>query len=112
MAEIIETLPMEAGQPPRYDYQYERHGVCNLFMMFEPLAPWRHVEVTDQRTAIDYAAPMKSLVDEYYPDAIKITVVHDQLNTHVPASLYKAFAPTEARRNARKTRVSLYPQTR
>lgn len=68
---------MEAGQPQRYDYQYERKRVCNLFMMFEPLAAWRHIEVTNQRTAIDYATQMKSLVDEYYPDATKITIVHD-----------------------------------
>ncbi len=110
VAEIIEPLPMEAGQPRRYDYQYERNGVCNLFMMFEPLAPWRHVEVTDQRTAIDYAVQMKSLVDEYYPDAIKITVVHDQLNTHVPASLYKAFAPSEARRILEKLEFHYTPK--
>ena len=77
VAEIIEPISMEAGQPQRYDYQYERKGVCNLFMMFEPLAAWRHVEVTNQRTAIDYATQMKSLVDEYYPDATKITIVHD-----------------------------------
>ncbi len=98
VGEKIEPLPMEPGEPQRYDYQYERHGVCNLFMFFEPLATWRHVAVTDRRTAIDYAIQMKYLVDERYPDATKITVVHDQLNTHVPASLYKAFAPVEAKR--------------
>ncbi len=98
VAEKIEPLPAEPGQPERYDYQYERNGVSNLFMFFEPLASWRHVEVTDRRTAIDYAQQMKYLVDERYPDASKITVIHDQLNTHVPASLYKAFAPAEAKR--------------
>lgn len=98
VAEIIKPLPMEPGEPPRYDYQYERNGVCNLFMFFEPLAAWRHVQVTDHRTAIDYAHQMKYLVDIRYPDAIKIIVVHDQLNTHVPASLYKAFMPAEAKR--------------
>ena len=89
---------MEPGEPQRYDYQYERNGVCNLFMLFEPLTAWRHVAVTERRTAVDYAIQMKYLVDECYPDALKITVVHDQLNTHVPASLYKAFAPVEAKR--------------
>jgi len=79
-----------------YDYQYER--VCNLFMFFEPLTAWRHVSVTHRRTAVDYAMQMKYLVDECYPDALKIRIVHDQLNTHVPASLYKAFAPVEAKR--------------
>ena len=98
MAAKIEPLPGKPGQPERYDYQYERNGVANLFMFFEPLAAWRHVEVTDRRTAIDYAQQMKYLVDERYPDAIKITVVQDQLNTHDPASLYKAFDPAEAKR--------------
>ena len=98
VAEKIEPLPAEPGQPERYDYQYERNGVSNLFMFFEPLASWRHVEVTDHRTAIDYAQQMKYLVDERYPDAIKITVIQDQLNTHDPASLYKAFDPAEAKR--------------
>ena len=98
VAETLEPLPAEPGQPERYDYQYERHGVSNLFMFFEPLASWRHVEVTAHRTAIDYAQQMKYLVDKRYPDAIKITVIQDQLNTHEPASLYKAFDPAEAKR--------------
>ena len=98
LVEKIEPLPTEPGQPERYDYQYERNGVANLFMFFEPLAAWRHVEITDRRTAIDYAQQMKYLVDERYPDAIKITVIQDQLNTHDPASLYKAFEPAEAKR--------------
>ena len=98
VAETIEPLPAEPGQPERYDYQYERNGTANLFMFFEPLGAWRHVEVTNRRTAIDYAQQMKYLVDERYPDAIKITIIHDQLNTHVPASLYKAFKPDEAKR--------------
>lgn len=88
----------EPGQLERYDYQYERNGVANLFIFFEPLTGWRHVEVTDQRTAIDYAHQMKYLVDERYPQADKIGVIQDQLNTHVKASLYKAFEPQEAKR--------------
>ena len=98
LVEKIEPLPTEPGQPERYDYQYERNGVANLFMFFEPKRAWRHVEITDRRTAIDYAQQMKYLVDERYPDAIKITVIQDQLNTHDPASLYKAFEPAEAKR--------------
>lgn len=98
IAEKIEPLPAEPGKKQRYDYQYERNGVCNLFMFFEPLGAWRHVEVTQRRTAVDYAHQMKYLVDERYPNATKITVVHDQLNTHAKASLYKAFDPTEAKR--------------
>lgn len=98
VGETIEPLPIEPGQPQRYDYQYERHGVCNLFMFSEPLAGWRHVEVTDRRTKLDYAQQMKYLVDVKYPDAEKIIVIQDNLNTHVPSSLYQFFEPDEAKR--------------
>ena len=98
VAETQLPLPAEPGRPERYDYEYERNSLSNLFMFFEPLGNWRHVEVTDRRRGIDYAKQMKYLVDERYPDALKITVIHDQLNTHVPASLYKAFEPKEAKR--------------
>jgi len=96
--ETREPIPAKPEQLERYDYQYERNGVANLFMFFEPLTGWRHVEVTEQRTAIDYAHQMKYLVDERYPQAEKIGVIQDQLNTHVRASLYKAFKPEEAKR--------------
>jgi hypothetical protein len=98
IAETRKPLPAEPGQPERFDYEYQRLGVSNLFMFFEPLTGWRHVEVTDQRTQIDYAQQMKYLVDERYPQAKKITIVQDNLNTHMGASLYKAFIPAEARR--------------
>ena len=78
--------------------EYEREGVSNLFMFFEPLTAWRHVEVTDRRTQIDYAHQMKYLVDEHFSQALKIVVVQDNLNTHVKSSLYKAFSPSEAHR--------------
>jgi hypothetical protein len=91
-------LPPIPGQLERYDYEYERNGVANLFMFFEPLTGWRHVEVTERRTAIDYAHQLKYLVDECYPHAEKIGIIHDQLNTHTPASLYKAFEAPEAKR--------------
>ncbi len=91
-------LPRRPGEPMRYDYEYERLGTCNLFMFFEPLRSWRHVDVTDRRTMIDFAHCMKDLVDTWYPDAECIRVVQDNLNTHKPASLYEAFAPQEARR--------------
>ena len=110
VAETIEPKPMQPGKVERYDYQYERQGVCNLFMFFEPLTSWRHVEVTERRTAIDYAIQMKYLVDERYPEAAKITVIHDQLNTHVPASLYKAFPPAEARRIINKLEFHYTPK--
>lgn len=91
-------LPMQAGQLERYDYEYERNGVRNLFMFVEPLAGWRHVAVTERRTKQDYAHQMKYLVDERYPDAAWVTVVQDQLNTHVPSALYETFQPQEAKR--------------
>jgi len=96
--ETRDIIPPEPGQLERYDYQYERNGVANLFMFFEPLTGWRHIEVTDQRTAIDYAYQMKYLVDERYRGAEKIGVIQDQLNTHIKAYLYKAFFPEEAKR--------------
>lgn len=96
--ETIQSIPAKAGQPERVDYEYERNGTANLFMVCEPIIGWRRVEVTEHRTAIDYARLLKTLVDEDYPEAIKITVVQDNLNTHSPASLYKAFEPVEAQR--------------
>jgi hypothetical protein len=90
--------PLEPGKPAREDYEYERNGTANIFMFFAPMTGWRHVEITEQRTQIDYAQQMKWLVDKGFPDAIKIRVVQDNLNTHVKASLYKAFQPEEARR--------------
>ncbi len=91
-------LPGKAGQPERYDYEYKRNGMRNLFMFFQPLAGWRHVRVTERRTKIDYAYAMHYLVDELFPDADVIVVVQDNLNTHIPASLYEAFEPEEAKR--------------
>ncbi|PZO48779.1 MAG: IS630 family transposase, partial [Phormidesmis priestleyi] len=87
-----------------------RNGVSNLFVVFEPLAARRQVAVTDQRTALDYAAQMQQLVDVHDPDALKIVVVQDQLNTHRAASLYKAFPPAEARRILDKLEFHFTPQ--
>ncbi len=86
------------GQPARVDYEYERKGVCNLFMMCEPLRGWRHVKVTARRTRVDWAECLKELLEVRYPKAKKILLVEDNLNTHNGASLYEAFAPEEARR--------------
>lgn len=86
------------GQLAREDYQYQRNGTANLFMFFAPLIGWRHVEVTDQCTQIDYAQQMKWLVDLAFPDAIKVCVAQDNLNTHAKTSLYKTFEAPEARR--------------
>lgn len=88
----------QVGQPEREDYEYERNGTANLFMLCEPSMGTRYVKVTHRRTAVDYAHLLKEVVDEFYPEARKITIVQDNLNTHSPASLYKAFEPEEARR--------------
>ena len=98
IGETRTPLSMQPGAPQRYDYEYERHGTCNLFMFFEPLRGWRHVEVTDRRTMVDYAQCLKELVDIWYPDVVRIRLVQDNLSTHKPAALYEAFAPEEARR--------------
>ncbi len=98
VAETRAPIPMLPGQPARLDYEYERNGTANLFMLFAPLEGWRHVEVTDRRTAIDYAKILKDLSDTHFQRADKIVLVQDNLNTHSPASLYEAFAPDEARR--------------
>ena len=98
LADGQEPLPAKPGHPERYDYEYEREGVANLFMFFEPLAGKRHVKVTDRRTKKDWAEAMRELSDVYYPDAEMIVVVLDNLNTHSPASFYEAFEPEEARR--------------
>lgn len=110
ISETHQPLRAEPGKPERFDYQYQREGVSNLFMFFEPLRAWRHVEVTARRTSIDYAQQMKYLVDERYPEAEKIRVVQDNLNTHVKASLYKAFPPHEARRILNKLEFYYTPK--
>jgi hypothetical protein len=91
-------LPPAPGLVARIDYEYERLGVANLFIFFEPLAGWRHLEVTAHRTKQDWAYAIRALVEVYYPDALKIRLVLDNLNTHVGGALYEAFPPAEARR--------------
>jgi len=98
VSETRTPIPMKPGQPERVDYEYERGGTANLFMLFAPLEGWRHVEVTDRRTAVDYAHILKDLSDIHFRCARKIRLVQDNLNTHVKASLYEAFPPAEARR--------------
>ncbi len=98
LADIQTALPMEPGQVQRYDYEYERQGVSNLFMFFMPLENKRRLKVTDRRCRRDWAEAMKELADEDYPDAEKIVVVMDNLNTHSPISFYETFPPEEARR--------------
>lgn len=98
VGETRTPLPAEPGQPERYDYEYVRNGVANLFMFFAPLDNWRHVKVTEHRTKPDWAYCMRDLVDVHFPDAVRIRLVEDNLNTHDPAALYEVFDPAEAKR--------------
>ncbi|MEE3500619.1 IS630 family transposase [Acidiphilium acidophilum] len=98
IAETRSPIPAKPGSPARHDYEYERNGTANLFMLFAPLEGWRHVEVTDRHTAVDYAEILRDLSDKHFPDAARIVLVQDNLNTHKPASLYEAFPAAEARR--------------
>jgi len=91
-------IPAQEGQPERYDYEYVREGTCNIFGFFQPLTGWREMKVTSQRTSLDFAYSMKQIVDEQFPQAIKVKVVLDNLNTHNPSSLDKAFPAHEAKR--------------
>ena len=110
IAETRIPLPASPGHVLRYDYEYKRNGTRNLFLFFEPLAGWRHVEVTERRTKLDFAHQMRWLVDVAYPDAECIDVVMDNLNTHTYAALYEAFEPAEARRIARKLAFHFTPK--
>lgn len=105
-----EPLPPIPGAVERFDHVYVRHGVASLFLAFEPLAGWRMIAVTDHRRRLEWAAFIKSLVDGRYKDADKIVLVMDQLNTHSAASLYEAFAPTEAKRIADKLEIHHTPK--
>ena len=100
--EVRLPLPAEPGKPQRCDYEYHRRGTCNVFLHVEPQGGWRHVEVTERRTAQDFAHQMKALAEVHYPNARKIRVVLDNLSTHTPAALYEAFPPEEARRILRR----------
>ena len=98
LAETRVPIPMKPGRPARCDYEYERNGTANLFMMFAPLEGWRRVKVTDRHTAVDYAHVLKDLADVHFANAKTIVLVQDNLNIHSKASLYEAFPAAEARR--------------
>src|ERR1039458_1212852 len=98
IAETRVPIAAKPGRPARHDYEYQRNGTANLFMMFAALEGWRHVKVTDRHAAVDYAEVLKELSDTHFPEAQKIILVQDNLNTHRPASLYEAFPAAEARR--------------
>lgn len=95
--EVKTPIPGVPGRPARYDYEYKRHGVCNVFMANEPLAGKRIVKVTERKTKQDWALFVAEIA-EYYRDAEKITLVMDNLNTHKPGSLYETFTPDQAKK--------------
>jgi hypothetical protein len=97
VSETRTPVPPRPDTPARYDYEYKREGVANLFMLFQPLLGWRSVMPTERRTAKDFAEVLRWLVEELHPDAEAIVLVTDNLNTHTPACLYEAFAPDRAR---------------
>jgi hypothetical protein len=104
------SVPAEPGQLERYDYEYQRNGVRNLFLFFSPLVSWRHIKVTEQRTHLDWANCMKDLVDVHFPEATRIRLIQDNLNTHNPAFLYEVFEPTEAKRILDKLEFHFTPK--
>jgi len=108
--EVIAPISLKPRHPMRFEHQYERNGTCNLFMLFEPFVGRRRVLVTERRTKLDWAYAVRILVDEMFPDAKKIIVVMDNLNTHTPASLYEAFVPAEARRLTEKLEIHYTPK--
>lgn len=110
VGEVRTPLPMVPGHPACYDTEYERRGTANLFLFTAPLLGWRQIKVTDHRTRIDFAHAIRDLVDVHFPQAERITLVLDNLNTHDPASLYQAFAPAEAKRLWDKLDVHFTPK--
>lgn len=110
IGDVRPPLPVRPGTPRREDYEYERQGMANLFMVFEPLAGTRRVEVTERKTNQDFARLVQRLVDEWYPQAEKIVLVLDNLSTHGPAALYETFEPAEARRLVEKLEIHYTPR--
>jgi hypothetical protein len=110
VGEVVQPLPPEPGQPERFDCEYVRNGTANLFMVSEPLLGWRGVRVTERRTAKDLAEVLRWLVEDVHPDAEKVVLVMDNLNTHKVASLYEAFPPEQARRIAERLEIHHTPK--
>jgi len=110
IGEVREPIPCEPGKPVRVDDEYVRNGVAEIFMEVEPLAGKRHVEITEHRTRNDWAWQIKQMLDERYPDVIKVRLVMDNLNTHNIASLYETFEPEEARRLAERLEIHYTPK--
>ena len=110
VAEKRKSISAAPGQLERYDYEYQRNGVRNLFLFFSPLVSWRHIKITEQRTHRDWANCMKDLVDVHFPEATRIRLIQDNLNTHNPVFLYEVFEPTEAKRILDKLEFHFTPK--
>lgn len=110
LKETRSAVAAEPGIPARYDYEYERNGVCNLFMFYEPFGGKRYVSVTDHRAKVDWALQIKDLLDNHYTNARKVVLIMDNLNTHTGASLYETFPPHEARRLLERLEIHYTPK--
>ena len=108
--ETRKPIAIVPGRPARYDYEYERNGVANIFMFYEPFGGKRYVSITERRTKRDWASHIKELLDVHYPTEDKIILVMDNLNTHKAASLYDAFPPNEARRLLNRLEIHYTPK--
>jgi len=108
--DVIKPLPMKPGYPQREDYEYERKGSCCIFVFTEPLKGWRHIEAVERRTRIDWAHQVEQLLTVYYPEAHKVRLVMDNLNTHTIGSLYQAFPAEKARSLAKRLEIHYTPK--
>lgn len=102
LSEVRAPLPVKPGSPARFDSEYQRRGTCHVLMAFEPLAGWRHVSVSKHRRKREFSDFMRYLAEEAYPQADRVGVVMDNLNTHTPSAFYEFFDAERARRLARK----------
>jgi len=108
--EVLAPIPMKPGQVKRIDYEYKREGTCSIFVFSQPLTGWTYANARERRTAVDFAHEIKTLLTVHFPCALKVRLVSDNLNTHVPASLYKAFTPKEARELLRRIEFHYTPK--
>ena len=110
LCEKLDPIPMKPGRPLRVDYEYVREGTCCIFVFTEPLQGWRHIEATRRRTKLDWAHQIDQLLTEYYPDAQRVRLVMDNLNTHTVGSLYQAFPPEKARELTKRLEIHYTPK--
>jgi hypothetical protein len=110
LGEARQAIPMKPGSPRREDGEYIRNGTCSIFIFTEPLAGWRYAEVSERRTRLDWARNIEALLEEHYPDAKKVVLVTDNLNTHEITSLYTAFPAPKALRLAKRLEIHYTPK--